>query len=119
MLQRLELLGRLQLDGTGSGIDASTVYPSCLAPFWEDSQADPKGFLADLRAVVATDTGGFATYGASCLVWEFFSAKIREEDALALFDGGIAFKRERGLPSAFLTGYEWTRWLENHRGDEW
>jgi hypothetical protein len=118
MLRRLELLGRCEMDYTGSGVDVREI-PAFIVSSYNDSQADPEGFLADLRAVVADDTGGFATYGASCLVFEMFGSQVRYEDALALLDGGIAFKRERGLPSMFLKGYEWVRWQEVNGSDTW
>lgn len=113
MIQRLELLGRFELDHTGSGVAGSEIYPTCIGPFFDRAQADPLGFLAALRAVVADDTGGFATYGASCLVHDVLSGQhLKAEDALALLDAAIAFKHERSLPSASFKGYEWQRWLE-------
>jgi len=120
MLQRLELLGRFEMDYAGSGVDGREIYPTCIGPFYADAQADPRGFLAALRAVVADDTGGFATYGASCLVYEVLGGQDgRTEDALALLDQAIAFKRERWLPTACLKGYELRRWLEVNGPGTW
>ena len=119
MMRRLEILGRFEMDPITSGIDAGRVYSECMVPFSADATADPDGFLSDLRALVAGDTGGFARYGASRLVLELLGPHLRTDDALALLDGAIAFKRERGLASAHLTGYEWKRWLEANGPGTW
>jgi len=113
------MLGRLEMDQTGSGMDAGEVYDNCIAPFRFNAQADPPGFAADLRVAVTDETGGFATYGASCLIVELLGYDLQIEDALALVDEGIQFKHERGLPSASLKGYEWNRWLEVHGPGTW
>lgn len=47
------------------------------------------------------------------------SFEYRSENALAIMDDAIAFKRARGLPSARLTGYEWQRWCEKHGAETW
>jgi hypothetical protein len=89
-----------------------STWEHCQAPFLDDVRNDRDGFLADLRALVAGDTTGFPALGASCLYFDLVDRSCRTEDALAIIDGGIAFKRARGLPSASLTGYEWKRWVE-------
>jgi hypothetical protein len=110
MLQRLELLGRFELDPRTSGIDSGEIWPTCVAPFWEDANADRDGFLTDLHALVATEHGGFETFGAARLVWELLGGEaLRTPAALPLIDGGIEFKRARGLPNASLTDYEMQR----------
>jgi hypothetical protein len=110
MTRRLELLGRFQLDYQNSGIDSGDIWSECVAPFYEDSQADRDGFLIDLLAVIADDQGGFATFGASRLTWELYgSACLTIPAALPLIDAGIEFKRASGLPTAMLTGYEMQR----------
>jgi len=110
MLRRLELLGRYELDPRSSGIDAAEIHPTCVAPFLTDAQADRDGFLTDLHALVAGDQGGFATFGAARLVWEFWSGEaVRIPAALPLIDAGIDFKLARGLSTARLTGYEMQR----------
>jgi hypothetical protein len=119
MIRRLELLGRFEMDHVGSGIDSSEVLSDSIRPFRSDARADPDGFVSDLRAVIATEDRGFATYGACCLIIETIGYEFRSEDALALLDDGIAFKRERGLPSACLTGYEWHRWLDVNGPGTW
>lgn len=119
MTERLDVLGRFSLDRTTSGIDFDQVYDRCIATFRSDARADPDGFLADLRVVIAEDTSGFVTYGASSLMVELLGYSLRTTDAHALMDAGIAFKRERHLPSACLTGYEWKRWLEVNGPGTW
>lgn len=117
-LDRLITLGRFHLDTHTSGITID-VWTECVVPFRPAADDDPEGLLADLRALVARDPGGFATYGASRLAGELLGFECRSANALALLDEAIAFKRARGLPSAALTGYEWKRWCELHRPEEW
>jgi hypothetical protein len=118
MMGRLELLGRFGMDPTNGGIDAGEIWSRCHSPFLSDAKSDPNGFVADLRSCVAGDSG-FASYGASQLVVELLGYELRTPDALALMDGGIAFKRARGLPSAHLTVYELQRWLEINDSGPW
>jgi hypothetical protein len=106
MLQRLELFGRFEFDHFHSGIDSSDIYQDCVVPFLDASKEDQDGFLVDLRALVADDHGGFATFGAARLVWELYVDVLKIPAALPLIDAAIEFKRARGLPSASLTGYE-------------
>ncbi|MEV4140965.1 hypothetical protein AB0J72_53475 [Dactylosporangium sp. NPDC049742] len=119
MLARLELMGRFEMDPVSSGEDATQIYPRCIAPFYVQAKADPQPFVSALLAAVRDDTGGFATYGASCLVVELLGTGQRFEEALELLDRAIAVKRDRGLPSAALKGYEWTRWLDKHGPGTW
>lgn len=119
MLRRLELLGRFEMDPIGSDVDSGVVYPECVAPFYEAAKADPYGFVAQLHEVVVVDRGGFATYGASRLVFELLGPEFRSDESLALLDRAIAFKRERGLPTFGLTGYELNRWLDVHGPGSW
>lgn len=118
MLERLELLGRFEMDPMGVEIGGGEIGGRCIVPFFADARADPPGFVADLRAVVAGDTGGFAAYGASCLVFDMFS-EFRTPDALALLDDAIEVKRTLGLPTARLKGYELERWLHQHGPNTW
>ena len=53
------------------------------------------------------------------LAYELLGLDTKYDDALALLDAGIAVKRARGLPSAALKGYEWTRWLDVHGPGTW
>ena len=116
MPQWLELLGRYEFDPMTSGLDGGEIATRCVVPFLEDAQADPDGFLADLRALVAADRGGFATFGAARLVWELFSRKaLRLPAAWPLIDAGIEFKRARGLPALSLTGFEQQRMVDRDR----
>lgn len=113
MLRRLDVLGRFEFDSRRSGIgDSSMIWDGCQAPFLDDLTNDRERFLADLRALVAGDTTGFVAYGASRLVTNLIGYEYRSDDALALLDGAIAFKRARGLPRGRYNDYEWRRWLE-------
>lgn len=108
MLRWLERFGRYSFDVQRSGIDDDMW--NRLGPLHEYATSDQAGFLADLRALVEKDQGGFAMFGASRLVWEMFSGDcLRIPAALPLVDAGIEFKRSRGLPTAMLTGYEMER----------
>ena len=119
MVARLEMMGRYEMDAMTSGIDGGKIAELCIIPHLSEAPADPEGFTADLRDVVAGDTGGFATYGASRLVWELLSSNCRTPGALDLLDAAIAFKRTLGLPTARLRGYEMDRWLETRGQDAW
>lgn len=119
MLDRLEALGRFHMDNRSSGIDSTYAWDVCISPFREAADADPEGFLSQLHALVADDAGGFATYGVYCLYAETIGHKYRSATALAVMDDAIAFKRARRLPSASLTGYEWSRWCEEHSAESW
>ena len=115
MLQRLDRFGRYELDPQDSGVDSSDIWTGTVAPFWPQVRADRDGFLNDLTALVADDSGGFATYGAARLVWELCGEDaVTTPAAWPLVEAGIAFKRDRGLPTAALTGYE-MRWLDQRR----
>lgn len=113
MLQLLELFGRAELDIANSGLDTRDFIRRVLVAYYEDSQSDQDGFLADLRAVVAGEQGGFATYGAARLVWEYYSEQsLRIPGAVLLIDAGIDFKIARSLPGAMFTPYEQRRLAE-------
>ncbi|GAA3934113.1 hypothetical protein [Actinoplanes auranticolor] len=104
----LETFGRYTFD-LHSGIDDGEMW-SRIATFHEMARSDRDGFLTDLRAVVADDRGGFATFGAARVVWELFGGDaLHLPAALPIIDAGIAFKRARGLPTGALTGYEMQR----------
>jgi hypothetical protein len=118
-LDRLATLGRFELDHESSGLDSIHVWNHCVLPLRALAAADPEGFLGRLRALVAQDSGGFATYGAYRLCAETVGHEYRSATALALMDDAIAVKRVRGLPSASLTGYEWQRWLDQHGPGTW
>lgn len=111
MLRRLELLGRYTLDRQASGIDSGEIWSTCLGPFLQYANTDLNGLLAELRALIAADQGGFATLGAAHLVWELCKGDeiLRTPAAWPLIDAGIDFKLARGLPTASLTGYEMQR----------
>lgn len=112
MLKRLDRLGRSKIDIMNSGVDWDEVIKNCIAPFYDQAVADPCKFLSDIRQVIEHDTGGFATYGASCLVFELIPDSLRTEAGTALVDGGIEFKLKRGLGLASFTGYETDRYFE-------
>jgi hypothetical protein len=110
MLERLEILGRSGLDVHSSGIDISEVYHRCLAPFYGELETDTDSFLADLQALVVGDDGGFATFGAARLIWEYYGGKcLSIPAALPLIDAGIDFKLDRGLPEDRFNSYELER----------
>lgn len=112
----LEHFGRYAFDSHGSGIDGSDMWNYYIAPFADFARADPDGFLAELRTLVADDQGGFATFGAARLTWEFYGGEcLKMPAALPLIDAGIDFKLARGLPSLRLTGYEQQRLHEREK----
>jgi hypothetical protein len=117
MKWRMEQFGRYEFDPQGSGINDIDIWSQYMGPFYEYATADPDGFLTELRAVVADDRGGFATFGAARLVWEMFSDRcLQIPGALPLVDAGIDFKIARGLDGLRMTGYEQQRLHE--RGDQ-
>ncbi|WP_410571291.1 hypothetical protein [Amycolatopsis sp. cmx-4-61] len=117
--RRLELLGRFEFDVRGSGIASADIFPTCIQPFLGFARQDLAGFAAELRAAVAGDDTGFATYGASCLIFELAGTDVRNPDALALLDAAIEVKRARHLPQIMLKGYELFRWNEVHGVGTW
>lgn len=119
MLRRLEALGRFHMDTQSSGVDSIYAWDVCILPFREIARSDPEGFLTQLRSLVAENTGGFATYGAYCLYVETIGHEFRSPTALAIMDDAIAVKHARRLPTASLTQYEWSRWLEQHSAESW
>ena len=94
----MDRFARYTLDPQGSGIDGNRIWETSIGEFWDDFKADPDGFLIDLRALVDTDQGGFAGYGAAYMVWELLNnAALTTPLALALIDNGIDFKIARGI----------------------
>jgi len=118
MMQRLELFGRYELGRHTSGIDSSLMWPECIQPFFDDAQADPAGFSADLETLIAGEHGGFVTFGASRLIWEIFSdGYLAEPASVRIMDAGIDFKLARGLTRIHLTGFEMDR-LARRRSEQ-
>lgn len=113
MLERLDRLGRSKIDIMHGGVDWSEVVRNCIAAFHEQATADPDKFLSDLTRVIESDTGGFATYGASSLMLELVPESRRTAAGGALLDHAIEFKLRRGLPLSSFTGYEVERYQEN------
>jgi hypothetical protein len=119
MVQQLDRFGRFQFDWFTSGIDNSWIWTDFIQPLFDGAKADPRGFLTDLRAVVADDRGGFARFGAARLVWEIFSdEQMDNPDAQALIDAGIDFKLARGLTLVHFTGYERDRLMQRESASE-
>ena len=99
-LNILERLGRFEANPPGSGIDYDEIVQRLFVPYVQPANADPDSFFADLRAVVANDNDGYATFGAARLVWELLTGDTKNnppESALALVKAGIEFKRAHGL----------------------
>jgi hypothetical protein len=120
MLERLSMLARYEMDRWTSGLDGGDVYGVAVVPFLGAARADPDAFVARLRALVAGDRRGFPTVGASCLVVELLDSEaLRSPDGLVLLDGAIEVKRDRGLSTASLTGYEHARWIEVNGYGTW
>jgi hypothetical protein len=67
----LDDFGRNQLATLQTGL-GMTGIDRYMAELYFDARADPVGFVADLRAVVAADTAGFAVFGASRLLLDMF-----------------------------------------------
>jgi len=106
-MQRLELYGRYEYDRYSSGIDNSDMWSDCIQPFYDDARADPEGFSAALLALITGERGGFATFGASRLIFELMSDKYLDHPgAVRIMDAGIDFKLARGLTLDHFTGFE-------------
>jgi hypothetical protein len=100
ILPVLERFGRLEANPQGSGVNYDEVVQRLFVPYVQQANTDPHGFFADLRAVVANEGGGYATFGAARLVWELLTGEVRDNPpapALALVKAGIEFKRTHGL----------------------
>jgi hypothetical protein len=79
------------MDNVSLGVDPARICAETVGPFFEDATADPSGFTADLRSLVANDHESFARYGASCLVWELLSGH-GTPDALCVARWGDRFQ---------------------------
>jgi hypothetical protein len=113
MRKLLDEFGRYYFNMGTSGISLSRTWQNLMYPLLQDAQTNRDGFLTDLQTVIADDNGGFATYGASRLVWDMFGSSCWNiPAALELIDGGIDFKLARNLPPGRFTGYEWRRLSE-------
>ncbi|WP_433528374.1 hypothetical protein ACQPYA_18675 [Micromonospora sp. CA-263727] len=100
IVRTLELFGRFEANPQGSGVDYDEVVHKLFIPYVEQANADPDGFFTDLRAVVANDAGGYATFGAARLVWELLTGDMKKNPpapALTLVKAGVEFKRAHGL----------------------
>ncbi len=114
----MEMLGRFEIDPQGSGVDAGDIYSICLAPLRAYAESNPEGFMNDLR-ITLLPKGGRAVYGGACCIVELLGYSLQDPNYLALLDAAIDVKREMGLSSGHLKGYEWSRWLETHGPDSW
>ncbi|GAA4263580.1 hypothetical protein [Dactylosporangium darangshiense] len=112
----LENFGRYTLDIHHSGVDGMAVVTRFDA-LRDYATTDPDGFLVELRTVVAGDDGGFATFGAACLVWQMLDDCLEMPAALPLIDAGLDFKLERGLPPGMFNANEMLR-LAQRRGQQ-
>jgi hypothetical protein len=115
MLQRLDRLGRCKIDIINCGIDWNEVIKNCIAPFYEQAIHDPDKFISELMLLTDADSGGFATYGASSLMFELVPDSAKTGVGLALLDRAIEFKIRRGLPPVAMTGHEMQRYAEIKR----
>src|SRR2546421_73039 len=80
------------------------------------ASSDPERFLVALAQAVLP-VGGWAVYGASCILWECFSSDagvLAQHPAYkAIRDGAINFLRSNGVPPMRVKGYEWQYWTDN------
>ncbi|MGI5239767.1 hypothetical protein [Dactylosporangium sp. CA-139066] len=107
----LEKFGRYTLGPFDSRVDGMEVVTR-FDELRDYATADPDGFLAELQAVIAGDDGGFATYGAACLVWQMLDYCLWRPAALPLLDAGLDFKLDRGLRPEMFSADERTRLAE-------
>ncbi|WP_369034099.1 MULTISPECIES: hypothetical protein [Streptomyces] len=118
IVHRMGLYGRWEFDRSGSGPDID-VPALIYVPLHPPASADPGGFVERLADAVLP-VGGWAAYGGSHCVRDLLAQSQNEHPRyLDMLDTALDFLHGRGVPSALLNGYEWSRWCATHGGGNW
>lgn len=115
IVSMMERFGRYELNPQSGGFDAEELG-QLMGNLYSFASTDPDGFLVALAEAVLP-VGGWAVYGASCILWECFSSDagvLAQHPAYkAIRDGAINFLRSNGVPPMRVKGYEWQYWTDN------
>lgn len=115
IVSRLERFGQYEFNSQAYAFDGAELG-ELVAELYAFASSDPERFLVTL-AQVAMPAGGWAVYGASCMLWECFSSDagdLAQHSAYkAIRDGAINFLRANGVPPMRVKGYEWNYWIDN------
>lgn len=113
IVNMMERFGHVEFDPQGSGEDIGTVWMELQWPLQPFTEADPEGFLIALANAIVP-VGGWAAYGASRTLYEFFSSKTafhQHPAYVAIMDAAIEFLRANRVPPLNVRPYEWAHWM--------
>src|SRR6266571_1995132 len=111
----MERFGRYEFNPQTSGIDPREIG-QLVAELYQIASADPDGFLVTLAGAVIP-VGGWAAFGACCILWECFGSNIdsslQNSSYHAIMNTAIEFLRANGVPPMRIKGYIWQYWVNN------
>lgn len=115
IVSRLERFGQYEFNSQAYVFDGAEMG-ELVGEIYAFASSDPERFLVTL-AQAAVPAGGWAVYGASCMLWECFSSDAgvlaQHPTYKAVRDGAINFLRANGVPPMRVKGYEWNYWIDN------
>jgi hypothetical protein len=114
----LEAFGRYSLMPLEASPDVVRQASAVEVDYYQHAIADPTKFVRELRQMAETYREWVAL-GASRLVVSLLGADHRTPDSDAIMGCGVDCLRARGIPKAFVTGYESSWWFENGAGQPW
>lgn len=105
----MEQFGRFEFDPRPGSVDAGDVWRTLVAPLMPFAQGDSAAFLRALADAVVP-VGGWAAYGAECLVKELLSGDLDDPSYASIMTVALHFLRACGVPGIRLNGYERSFW---------
>ena len=111
----MERFGQYEFDPQAS-TDDPAIIGQLVAEMYQFASADPDGFLVALADAVLP-VGGWAVFGACCILWECFGSNIdnslQHSSYHAIMNAAIEFLRANGVPPMRVKGYMWHYWVNN------
>lgn len=115
IVSRLERFGQYEFNSQAYAFDGPEMG-ELVGELYAFASSDPERFLVALAQAVLP-VGGWAVYGASCILWECFSSDagvLAQHPAYkAIRESAINFLRSNGVPPMRVKGYEWQYWTDN------
>src|SRR5579884_2304820 len=112
IVSKLERFGRYEFYSQGYGFDSAEMG-EMLGELYAFASSEPERFVVAL-AQAALPAGGWAAFGASCILWECFSsdagALAQHPAYKAIRDAAINFLRSDGVPPMKVKEYLWRYW---------